>query len=131
METVKIELPDGNTAELYSHMKHKTQRAVEELMREHLTFPDSARKIRVKQDSEGKITSDAKDEVEVSIDLTAIDFGRVNECIILNQVASWSFGPVSITVLDEQSGEVVAALKAACESQYEDKSPLPPSGVGN
>ena len=76
METVRVDLPDGNTAEMYAEMKHKTQRAVEEATRQYLTYPEGAGKLRVTQGEDGKgavRTKAAVEELEVTVDLDRID----------------------------------------------------------
>jgi len=125
METVKVDLPDGNMAEMYAEMKHKTQRAVEEATRQYLTYPEGAGKVKLTQGEDGEQSLKAKaagEGLEVTIDLERIDWNAVNEIIILNQVASWSFGEVTAAVLEEQSEAVFQALKAKVNEMY--KVPL-------
>ena len=132
METVKVDLPDGNTVELYAELKHKTQRAVEEKTRQYLTYPEGAGKLKVTQGEDGERAVKTKataEELEVTVDLERIDWNAVNEIIILNQVASWSFGEVTAAVLGEQSEDIFKALKAKVNEMY--KSPLAKSGDGN
>ena len=134
MNTVKVDLPDGNTAELYADLKHKTQRAVEEVTRPYLTYPEVAGKLKVTQgeDGEGSVkVKAAVEELEVTVDLERIDWTKVNEIIILNQVASWSFGEVTAAVLEEQSEEVFEALKVKVNELYRDNFPLAKSGGAN
>jgi len=131
METVKVDLPDGNTAELYVELKHRTQRAVEEITRQYLTYPEGAGKLRVTQgeDGEGAVkTKAAVKELEVTVDLERIDWTAVNEIVILNQVASWSFGEVTAEVLAEQSEAVFEALKVKVNELYRGNFPLAKSG---
>ena len=130
METVKVDLPDGNTAEMYAHMKHKTQRAVEEVTRPYLTYPEGMGKLKVSQGEDGAtIKAKAVEEVEVTVDLKAIDWTRVNEIIIVNQVASWSFGEVTAEVLGDQSEAIFLALDAKVNEMY--NFPLAKSGGVN
>jgi len=134
METVKVDLPEGNTAELYAEMKHKTQRAVEEATRQYLTYPEGVGKLKLSQGEDGgPIQAKAPvDEVEVTVDLDRIDWTTVSEIIILNQVASWSFGEVTAAVLAEQSEAVYQALKAKVNTLYQGAPfPLARSGVAN
>jgi hypothetical protein len=132
MNTVKVDLPDGNTAEFYADIKHKTQRAVEEVTRAYLTYPEGAGKLKVSQEDGGGIkTKTAVGELEVTVDLARIDWTAVKEIIILNQVASWSFGEVTAAVLGEQSEAVFGALKKATDKLYEDNFPLQKSGGAN
>ena len=134
MNTVKVDLPDGNTAELYSEMKHKTQRAVEEATRQYLTYPEGAGKLKVTQgeDGEGSVkTKAAVEELEVTVDLGRIDWTKVNEIIILNQVASWSFGEVTAEVLGNQSEAVFNFLKTTVNTMYQGSFPLAQSGAAN
>jgi len=133
METVKVDLPDGNTAEMYAHMKHKTQRAVEEVTRQFLTYPEGVGKLKVSQGEDGGPVKAkaAVEEVEVTVDLKAIDWTKVNEIIIVNQVASWSFGEVTAEVLGEQSEAVYQALKTKVNELFRDTFPLAKSGGVN
>jgi len=132
MKTVKIDLPDGNTAELYAEMKHKTQVAVEGITRQYLTYPEGVGKLKVSQGEDGgPIRTKAVEEVEVTVDLERIDWTAVNEIIILNQVVSWSFGEVTAEVLGEQSEAVFEALKRKVNELFRDNFPLQKSGAVN
>jgi len=133
METVKVDLPDGNTAELYAEMKHKTQRAVEAMTRPYLTYPEGMGKLKVSQGEDGgpvEAKAAVKD-LEVIVDLGRIDWTAVNEIIIVNQVTSWSFGEVTAEVLGEQSEAVFEALKVKVNELYRDSFPLAKSGGVN
>ena len=134
METVELDLPDGNTAELYAEMKHKTQRAVEEMTRQYLTYPEGVGKLKLSQGEDGGPVQakTAADEVEVTVDLDRIDWTAVSDIIILNQVASWSFGEVTPEVLSEQSEDVFQALKAKVNTLYQGAPfPLAQSDAAN
>jgi len=133
MKTVTVDLPEGNTAELYAEMKHKTQRAVEEVTREFLTYPEGVGKLTISQGEDGgPVKAKAvTEEVEVTVDLDRIDWTAVREIIILNQVASWSFGEVTSEVLGEQSEAVYLALKKAVDDLYQGTFPLARSGAAN
>lgn len=133
METVKVDLPDGNTAEMYAQMKHRTQRAVEEVTRPYLTYPEGMGKLKLSQGEDGGPikAKAAVEEVEVTVDLKAIDWTKVNEIIIVNQVASWSFGEVTAEILGEQSEAVFEALKVKVNELYRDSFPLAKSGGVN
>ena len=133
METIKVDLPEGNTAELYAEMKHKTQRAVEEVTREFLTYPEGVGKLTVSQGEDGgPVKAKAvTEEVEVTVDLDRIDWTAVREIIILNQVASWSLGEVTADVLSEQSEAVYQALKTKVNELFRDTFPLAKSGGVN
>jgi len=133
MNTVKVNLPDGNTAELFAEMKHKTQRAVEEVTREFLTYPDGVGKLIISQGEDGgpvKARS-MTDEIEVTVDLDRINWTAVSEIIILNQVASWSMGEVTAEVLGDQSEAVYDFLKKTVNEMYQGSFPLAQSGVAN
>jgi len=133
MNTVKVTLPDGNTAELFAEMKHKTQRAVEEATRQFLTYPDGVGKLILSQGEDGgPVKAKAMtDEVEVTVDLDRINWTGVNEIIILNQVASWTMGEVTAEVLGNQSEDVYAFLKNTVDAMYQGSFPLAQSGVAN
>ena len=133
METVKVDLPEGNKAELYADMKHKTQRAVEEVTRPYLTYPEGMGKLKISQGEDGGTikAKAAVEEVEVTVDLKAIDWTKVNEIIILNQVASWSLGEVTSEVLGDQSEAVFEALRVTVNELYRDSFPLARSGGVN
>ena len=133
MNTIKVTLPDGNTAELFADMKHKTQRAVEEITREFLTYPDGVGKLTISQGEDGSPVKakSRTDEVEVTVDLDRINWTKVTESIIVNQVASWTFGEVTAEVLGEQSEVVYNFLKTTVNDLYQGTFPLPRSGVAN
>lgn len=134
METVRVDLPDGNTAELYAFMKHKTQVAVEEVTRQYLTYPEGAGKLQVSQGDDGGLAVRTKvpaEALEVTVDLDRINWTAVTEIIILNQVASWSLGEVTAEVLAEQSEIMFAALKTKVNAFYQGTFPLPGSGGVN
>ena len=133
METIKVDLPDGNTAEMYADMKHKTQRAVEEVTRQYLTYPEGVGKLKVSQGEDGGPikTKAAVEEVVVTVDLERIDWTAVNEIIILNQVASWSLGEVTSEVLGDQSEAMYEALKLKVNELYRDSFPLARRGGAN
>jgi len=133
MNTVKVTLPDGNTAELFAEMKHKTQRAVEEATREFLTYPEGVGKLILSQGEDGgPVKAKAKtDEIEVTVDLDRINWTAVSEIIILNQVATWEYGPVTSEVLGDQSEDVYNFLKTTVNTMYQGSFPLAQSGVAN
>ena len=133
METIKVDLPDGNTAEMYADMKHKTQRAVEEVTRQYLTYPEGVGKLKVSQGEDGGPikTKAAGEEVVVTVALVRIDGTAINEFIILNQVASWSLGEVTSEVLGDQSEAIYEALKLKVNELYRDSFPLARRGGAN
>lgn len=134
MDTIKVDLPGGNWADFFVEMKHKTQRAVEERTREYLTYPEGVGKLKLSQGEDGETVQvkAAVGEVEVTVDLDRIDWIAVSELIILNQVASWSFGEVTVEVLGEQSEAVYEILKAKVNELYQSNSPfLAGSGAVN
>lgn len=133
MDTIRIDLPGGAWADLYDEMKHRTQRAVEELTREHLQYPEGAKKLKISQEGskEGAVSAEvaaAIKSLDVTVDLEAINWTKVNETIILNQVAAWSFGEVNAAVLGEQSEAVFEALKQKVNTMYAATYPLADSG---
>ena len=127
METIKVDLPEDNTVEFYAFMKHKTQKAVEELTRQYLTYPEGAGKLKVTQGNDGEPSVKSQvavEELEVTVDLNRINWIAVDEAIILNQVATWSFGEVTAEVLGNQSEDVFKALKAKVNELYKGSFPL-------
>ena len=104
MNTVKVKLPDGNTAQLYAEMKHKTQRAVEEATRQFLTYPDGVGKLILSQGEDG---------------------GPVKAKAMTDEVE------VTAEVLGNQSEDVYAFLKNTVDAMYQGSFPLAQSGVAN
>jgi len=102
MEKTRLDLENQDYAEFYVELKHKTQKACAELSRQYLTFGDGNKIIQVEQEEDGT-TKVKGDPNKVNVDISKIDFTAINEAIILNQVASWSFGEVSRAVMEELS----------------------------
>ncbi len=101
LEKVRIELPGGTYALVYKDVLRKTARLHEAELRKHMTpfnqFGDPKKVLR----------SSLKDNpqrgvVDYYIDFVAVDANneRINEIFILNQTLEWSFGPVTLEVLE-------------------------------
>lgn len=110
IKTERLDLGDGDFAVLMVELKHKTERAVGDLMKKFIKAPQG---IKISIPETGKVDQAVKDlaaeakkvQAQVigtlEIDFANADFiGAVN-ITILYQVKEWSFGPVTQEVLDE------------------------------
>lgn len=100
LETVDIELPGGARVKAYKEVLRKTARLHEAELRKYMT-PVDASTGKVLQ-SELAADPQAEHKVDYIIDLEAIDINKdkINEIFILNQVAEWPFGPVTLDTLE-------------------------------
>lgn len=105
----RLELEDGDFAILQTELKHKTERAVGDLMKKFIKAPQGV-KITIPTDGKvdkaaAELVAQAKDQVKVlgtlEIDFANADFQGAVDLTILYQVKEWSFGPVTQAVLDE------------------------------
>ena len=98
LETVGIELGGGATATLFREVLWRTARLQEAELRKHMTLVDTAEnntKILLSE-LEKALTAPKPDYV---VDLGSLEPDVINEIYILNQVVSWTFGPVDKATL--------------------------------
>jgi hypothetical protein len=93
METVKIDLGDGDYAVVFKEMKHKTSNALQNLLRQTIGEQGFA-ELRIQLQKEPDI------EKRKAI-LSQIPVEGDDIVTILNQTESWSFGEVIQTVIDD------------------------------
>ena len=148
MRTVSVDLGDGDQAEMFAELKHKTQRLIQDITKKFLKMPDS--KIRVSLDGgtdkpEVKLTlgkepvapADVVAQVEkavgeIEIDLENADFTTATDVMILSQVKSWSFGNVNQDTLDNISEAKREIMAKKCDELYKGALiPFPVSGGQN
>ena len=129
METKRVDLANGQWAEFYLELKHRTAKAVADLSRPYLTFPGGSSTIKVSQGKDGdlKAVGNAK---EIIVDIGKMDFNAQNEAIILNQVKEWSYGEVTAEVIGELSEKEFDQLKEIANDLYK-QGPLAESAGEN
>lgn len=128
METERVDLANGQWAEFYLELKHKTAKAIADLSRQYMTFPGGSSTIKVTQE-EDKLKAIGNAQ-EIEIDIGRMDFTAQNEALILNQVKAWSYGEVSSEVLGERSEKEFDQLKEIANDLYS-QSPLAKSAGEN
>lgn len=130
IKTDRVDLGDGQFAEFFQELRHGTQKAVNLITRPFLNYGKGKATISVEAADDG---NDPKTKVEgvekVEIDLGKVNWDEVNDAIIVGQVKTWSFGPVSQETLDSIPESVRAALVAECNKRY--GRPLAEGGGGN
>jgi hypothetical protein len=105
METVRIEL-EGDYAVVFKEMKHKTTRALQQLIRESIPAEKFA-EIQGESDLEKRKTLLMKVQVDGDDIVT-----------LMNQVESWSFGEVTPSVIDEMPERKYQLLVAEVNKLY-------------
>lgn len=93
LKTIRIDLGDGDYAEVYEKVLRVTARLHEAELKKYMTPV-------LKDGGSLKMLASELDaladmpKLDYQVDLAAIDDNAVNELYIFNQVVSWSFGPV-------------------------------------
>ncbi len=137
LKTVKVELngskgigpfKKAEYAVFYQELLHGTQKAVNLLTRQYLTYPDGKSPTLVIEDEDKMKIEGAK---SIDVDLLAIDWDAVNDAIIVGQVKEWSFGHVDQGTLDGLPESVRARLVNEANTLYGKQSPLLKGGDGN
>ena len=91
METKRIELENGNYVVAFTEMKHKTSQALQKLLRNSVPAEKFA---------------EIQKEPDLSKRMALIQSLPVegdDVIILLNQIESWSFGPVTQDIIDNMS----------------------------
>lgn len=109
METVRQELPSGGWVECFEEMKHGTMRKISEIVRPHFISP----KVSIPETGDPPTI-----QGNVNVDFAKIDFTAINDTMILNQVASWSFGDVNRQILDDLSEKTAIEIKNIMDGMY-------------
>ena len=137
LKTVKVNLngskgfgPFKKTdyAVFYQEILHGTQKAVNIMTRQHLTYPDGKPPTLVIE-GEGKMKLEGGKTIDV--DLSAVDWTAVYDGMILGQVKEWSFGSVNQETLDGLPENVRKGLVNEVDRLYGKQGPLPKGGGGN
>jgi len=141
LKTVKVELNGskgfgpfkrGEYAVFYQELLHGTQKAVDLLTRQYLTYPDGQEPKLVVEGEEGKEKFKVEGAKTLDVNLLAVDWDAVNDAIIVGQVKEWSFGPVvDHETLDGLPQTIRKGLVNECDRLYGKKDPLPKGGGGN
>jgi len=99
LQTVKVDLGNGDHATIYKDVLRVTARLHEAELRKYMTPVETFGK-------DGKILLSELEKMETMpsteflVDMTNIDNDAINEIFILNQVIEWSLGPVDKDTLD-------------------------------
>lgn len=99
LETVKIELGNGEHAVVYKDVLRRTARLHQIELRKYMTPTQKLGKVKM-TDLERLETMPS---IDYEINLDAIDQAAndaINELFILNQVVEWSLGPVTHDVIE-------------------------------
>ena len=110
MQIVRIELGDGDYAELYNEITHKTSKCLQRLIRTSLG-DNGTLELQAKLSNAPDMQ--AKRDILKDISLEGED-----EIIILNQTVKWSFGEVNQSALDVMSDIKYQMLKAEVDKLY-------------
>ena len=136
IKTEKLDLGDGDFAVLMVELKHKTERAVGELMKKYIKV---SQPIKIQIPDNGNVAKAAADLTvqaqaaqakvlgELEIDFANADFQGSADIMILYQVKEWSFGAVTQEVLDEMP----ARKRDVITKRFDDLFPFPQGGGGN
>lgn len=123
--TKKVDLGDGDWADILTELTHGTARKVQDVTRRFLKAPDA--KLSVAEGDDGKLKSEVKAK-EIDVDWDKADFTQADDILIIGQTSAWSFGEeVSQAVLDTIPERKRDALLKACDEEYNSR-PLPESG---
>ena len=117
METVKLELGDGDYAVVFKEMKHKTSKAIQDLLRRSVT-PDKW------LDLQSQLQKEADIEKRKAI-LRPIQVDGDDVITILNQTESWSFGAVTEDTIDNMTETKYQLLLSEVNKLYS-QAPLAP-----
>jgi hypothetical protein len=116
METVRIELGNGDYALVLKEMTHKTTKALQGLLRR--TLGEDA---FISLQGQLRTISDENKKKEI---LQKVTLEGDDEIILLNQIKEWSFGEVTAVVMDSISESKYTLLSVEVNKLYS-SSPLP------
>lgn len=100
LETFRIDLGDGDWADIYKEVLRVTARLHQAEMRKYMTITD-------KVGEGGKMLLSEMEKLkempkpDFYINFADVDDDAINEIYILNQVAEWSLGPVDKETIDK------------------------------
>ena len=103
LDAIRVDLNDGDWAELYTEMRHGTVRTVEQIYRPYFSRPEYQEILKIDSLEE-------KQRKLLSMVIHTEDMSRATDTMLLGQIKSWSFGEVTQAVLDdipEQKHEIL------------------------
>ena len=95
MNTIRVDLSEGDYAELYVQLRHGTARKLQEIYQPYMPLPAYQEAIEI---SNLKERAKALEKIISQVDIT-----RASDMMILGQIKEWSFGEISQNVLDDIS----------------------------
>lgn len=122
METSRVDLGDGDSAELYRELRHGTSRRVQELYRPFLAKPEV--KEALKSATEEEVLAKLYEIIAPTADVIG-----AADILILGQVKAWTFGAITQEVLDDMSERKREILLQEANKLY-GEVPLPQGGAG-
>ena len=122
MDTITIELGDGDSAELYAEMRHGTVRAVERIYRPHFSRPEFQEVLKIEAFEE-------RQQALLPLMIGTEDMARATDIMLLSQIKAWTFGEVSQEVLDGIPERKHQLLVQEANRVYE--APLPATSAGS
>lgn len=116
MDTITIDLGDGDSAEMYVEMRHGTVRAVEKIYRPYFEKPEYQEILKIE-------SFEARQEALMPLVVGSEDIARATDIMLLGQIKSWTFGGVTQAVLDDLPERKHQLLTQEANRLYE--APLP------
>lgn len=137
-ESVRVELGDNDWADIHPKLLHGTARRIEDAIRKYVKVKPNIAKLaelskgQAEQspktlggdggttvqfvEKEGEVKTNILAEVEVDFD--HINYTESTQIMILNQTKAWSFGAVTLEVLDTVDEAKFIELQKEMDSRY-------------
>lgn len=123
MDTIRIDLQDGDWAMMYDELKHGTSRKVQAVYEPYLNNKEV-------QEILSKLNNgNTEDLVKLHDLIGSTPSIQATDVMILNQIASWSFGDINQEILDDMPERKRSILSVKCDELY--TYPLAESGKKN
>ena len=127
MQTIRVDLGDGDSAELYAELRHGTSKKVQEIYRPYLSKPEVLKALE-----EG--TEEEKLKKLYDIIAPTTDVTGAADTLIIGQVKEWVIGgqrlPVTQETLDNEVSEKKREILATEANKLYGSIPLAVSGAG-
>lgn len=123
MDTIRVDLGDGDSAIMYSELKHGTSRKVQAIYAPYLKTKDAQKVIESVKNGDDEGMNKLYELMGSAPSIEATD------TMILGQVESWSFGEVTQEMLDDIAERKREILSNKCDELY--AYPLAMSGREN
>jgi hypothetical protein len=123
LRTETLDLLDGDKAVLFDYFRHGTQSEIRRLSAK-LLRPGDADKLAIAQ-KDGTYEKLLLDDPALAEIMNAI-----YDCIVVNQVQSWTFGDVSGETLKDVPESKYQMIITKCNQLYGGASPLAGNGAG-